>query len=340
MSKVIPRASAGIERRILILALLYTALLAFGTSGYELIEGWSFLDSLYMTVITITTVGFNEVHTLSDRGRAFTIVMVVMGVGGFTYALTTVADYLVAGQLGVLLNTRRMKQQIEKLNDHTIVCGFGRVGFQVAGELRRANKPFLIIEEEERAFERAVEADYLAIRGNATNDDVLRSAGIERAKGLLATLGTDAANLMLVLSARALNPNLFIMARANYEATETKLITAGANRVTSPYSISGRRMAQTVLRPNVVDFLDVVMHDEELELWMEDVTVSKTSALHGSAIAKAAIREKTGAYILGLRRGSERFHIAPSPDTVLNADDILVALGTREQLARLLTLTR
>ncbi len=330
-----PLAYKRIEKRILGVILIYACVLLMGMTGYHFLEGWSWLESLYMTVITITTVGFGEVRPLDIQGQVFTIALVLLGVGCFTYTFGIIADYLVAGQLNEFLFHRRMKTMIRSMKEHYIVCGLGRVGFQVAEELRRAQQPVAIIEENEKTARKAMEAGYATIEGNANSDQVLESAGIERAKGLIATLGTDSANLMVVLSGRALNKNLFIVARANYDATEKKLLIAGANRVISPYSIGGRRIAQTVLRPHVVDFLDTVMHHEDLELIMEDLVIGQGSKLDGSTIGTAKIREATGVNILGLRREEGKVIVSPTPDTTLQAQDVLVVLGTRDQLSRL-----
>lgn len=333
------QSQRSIERRILGVITLYSAVIMLGTAGYRILEEWGWLDSLYMTMITITTVGFGEIHELSRASRVFTIVLILLGVGSFTYTFGTIADYLIAGQLKEFLIHRRMKIMIKEMKDHQIVCGFGRVGFQVVYELKRAGKPFVVIDEESKAAHQAMDAGHATIEGNANNDDVLRNAGVERASSLVATLGTDAANLMLVLSARALNKELFIVARANFMDAEKKLITAGANRVISPYSISGRRMAHMLIRPNIVDFLDVVMHDEEMELEMEDVAIANGSKLDGCAIGEARISETTGANILGLKRSEGQVIASPAADTVLKAKDILIALGTRNQLTKLQSLS-
>ncbi len=323
----------SLEQRIGIVLGIYFLILGSGVVGYHLIEGWSWIDSLYMTVITITTVGFSEVGQLDGAGRIFTIALIFLGVGGFMYTFGTIADYLIAGELSGLLGRRRLKRNLEQMNGHYLVCGFGRVGYQVAKEFSRAGKKVVIVEEKEEVAEQAENQNLIVLKGNANSDDVLKTAGVERAKGLVCTLGTDAANLMLVLSARALNPKLFIVARGNYEATEAKLKIAGADRVISPYSIGGHRMAQVAIRPNVVEFFDVMMHGEKLELMMEDLTISAQSLLDGSTIGTSRVREKTGANIIGLRRkGVEPIIMAPTPDTTLNAEDVLVALGTQDQL--------
>lgn len=306
-----------------------------GAFGYAYIEGWSFLDALYMSVITVTTVGLTEVKELDAAGRMFTIVLVLGGVAVFSYAITTLANYLIAGELQGMLGRKRMQKQIDQLEQHYIVCGCGRMGLQVAREFRREKKPLVILDLDQAKVDLAIADGYLAYVGDAGDDDMLRMTGVERAKGLVTAMDSDATNLMVVLSARALNQDLFIVSRMNVESSESKLIRAGANRVLTPYGIGGRRMAQLAVRPNVVEFLEVVTHDEELELWLEDFTVAIDAHIAGCALGASNVREKTGANILALRQRTGKLMVAPTEETVLQAGDIIVALGTREQLEKL-----
>jgi voltage-gated potassium channel len=326
---------SGIARRFTKPVLTFALVLLVGALGYHHLERMAPLEALYMAVITVTTVGFQEVHPLGVGGRVFTIFLVFFGVGAFTYFATTVADYLIAGELRGFLEKRKMQKRTEQLSQHFIVCGYGRMGAQVAREFRREKEPLVVVENSEDAATSAIQAGYLTLQGDAGNDEVLRSAGIERARGLVAVLDSDAANLLVTLSARALNEKLFIVARTNSEMSESKLIAAGADRVLFPHGLGGRRIAQMALRPNVVEFLEVVMHDEELELWLEEMTVAIGSKLDGCAIHGAEIRRATGANIVAVRQRTGKLLAAPTPDTRLQAGDIIVAVGTRPQLVAL-----
>lgn len=321
---------------------LFAVTTAFGSLGYYALEhqrGWTPLDAVYMAVITVSTVGLKEVHDLTPAGRAFTIVLIVLGVGAFMYLATSVANYVIAGELAGYWSQRRMEKQIAQLRNHYIICGFGRMGSQVARDFRRQTKDVVVIDTDESALADAASAGCLVLPGDAGDDVMLKKAGIEHARALVSCVADDASNLMVVLSARALNEQLFIVARVAVERNSSKMMAAGANRVLWPYGLGGRRMAQMALRPNVVEFLEFVMHDDELELWLEEVKIAIGAALEGAAIGSAAVREKTGAMLVAIRQRTGKMLVAPSPDTVLSAGDIAVALGTREQLAKLREMT-
>jgi voltage-gated potassium channel len=338
-----PQPQVDIRRQLTWAVLTFVVVILVGAVGYYVIErfvehsraDWTPLDAIYMAVITVSTVGFKEVHDTGPIARGFTIVLILFGVGAFTYLATSVANYLIAGELHGYWRRRRMQKSIAHLSDHFIVCAFGRTGSEVAAEFKREKLPVVVIDPNEDALRRAVEEGYYTLLGDAKEDDLLRQAGIERARGLVACIDGDADNLMVVLSARALNERLFIVSRTNLHETSSKLLAAGANRVLWPYGLGGRRMAQMAIRPNVVEFLEVVMHDEELELLLEELTIAIGSALESRTIGSSPIRSKTGTMIVALRRRDGRMQVAPSADTVLGAGDIMVALGTRDQLARL-----
>jgi voltage-gated potassium channel len=324
----------SLERRLLNIVFGFTAIILVGGVGYVLIEGWSWIDALYMSIITVTTVGFGEVHPLTPGGRLFTAVLVLLGVGGITYAFTALTHFVIAGELGHVLEEFRMKRQIDSLREHDIVCGFGRVGQQVCAELRREGRPFVVIENDEAMATRAKTQEYLVLKGDAGQDEVLNLAGIARAKGLVAALDSDASNLYVVLSSRALRQDLYIVTRADTEDTSAKLLRAGADRAISPYSLGGRRMAQMLIRPDVVDFLELVMQDDELQLFLEDLTVGGGCPIDCLTVGSARIREATGANLLGIKR-EDGMIVSPEPSTTLNSGDVLVALGTQQQLEAL-----
>lgn len=326
--------------RILLAVLGCLVVITLGTLGYVLLTDWPVLDALYMAVITISTVGFREVHELRGTTRLFTIALIILGVGSFTYLISTVHNYLIAGQLFGRLEKRAMLKQLSQLKDHVIVCGYGLMGVQVASDFKREHTPVAVIDAHPDRVQAAISDGHVALEGDAEDEETLRAAGIERARALIAVVDEDASNLMVVFTARSMQPKLFIVARANHFASESKLQRAGANRVLWPYGIAGRRMAQMALRPNVVEFLEFVMHDEELELWLEEATIAIGAKLDGMLIGDAAIRQETGANIVALRARDGAMIVAPTASTRLQAGDIIVALGTREQLQKLREMTR
>ncbi len=311
-------------------------LLAFivvvGSIGYVLL-GFGALDAVYQTVTTITTVGFREVEPLDRNGKVFTIVLILAGVGTALYTLTVLLELLVEGHLGLAVERRRMDKKIASLQGHVIVCGWGRVGRAIARELTLGGKQVVIVDED--AGRIATVTVYPYIHGDAADDDVLRHAGIERASALVAAVSTDAGNLYITLSGRSLCPGLFIVARAREESSAPKLERAGADRVVNPQEIGGARMAAFLVQPNVTDFLDVVMHDHEMELRLEEIEVSPGSPLAGISVSQAAVRDQTGALILALRDPTGGFITTPDARTVLHPGQILIAIGTPAQLAAL-----
>lgn len=311
------------------------AIATMGTAGYMVIEGWALLDSLYMTVITLSTVGFTEVRPLSPVGRAFTAGLIVAGVGSVTYLFAAIGQNIISGELTGSLRKARMQRHIDDLTDHFIICGFGRVGQQVAVDLRSERAPCLVVDERESALAE-VPSGIPWLHGDASDDEVLRLAGVERAAGLVATTGDDAVNLMISLSARTLNPRLTIVARSNQPASEPKLLRAGATQVISPYTISGRRIARQLLRPSIIDFLDVVMHTGQLELVLEECHVQPGSDLHGKTVAEAEVRKRTGANVLAVRRHDQGAILTnPPAEMRFEPEDLIIALGTSEQLGTL-----
>ena len=326
------RSARSLSARVWSVLPVFTAVIATGTIGYWLLEDWGWVESLYQSVITISTVGFGEVRPLSDGSRIFTIALILLGVGAFTYTFSTFADYLITGELQGIMRSRRMRIRIEHLDQHSIVCGFGRMGCRVAAEFGREGEALVVVDPDEVVSEAAVDSGFLAICGNAGDDAVLERAGIERASRLVAATGSDATNLMIALSSRALNPDLFIVARADDPANEPKLMTAGANRVVAVYRSSGLRMAQIALHPNIVDFRDLVMHDVKNEWGLEELSIRAGSSVDGKPIRDGYSPDKgTGSILLVRRPGGETL-TAPSPDTVLQRDDVIVAFGTHAQL--------
>lgn len=309
--------------------------LLVGTLGYSLIEGWSPFDSLYMTVITVGTVGFREVHELSGAGRSFTMGLIIIGFGAIVFSLGTIIDFMVEGHFSGLLEGRRMHKRIAGLNGHHVIAGLGRVGSIVAQEYAQRGVPFVVIDIDEQALTCARERGWAHVQGDATLEDTLLAAGIERARSLVTALDTDADNLFVTLTARGMHPKLFIVARSTSATAEAKLRRAGADRVITPTEIGGRRMAAMVLQPVVSDYLDVVTRGEGLQFKLEEILLGDDDPYVGRSIGESGIRAETGAYILAVHGREGQVDTNPAPELVLRAGDRLVAIGTEEQLALL-----
>ena len=321
------------SRRLFWGIMALVTIIVIGIIGYMLIEGWSFLDAFYMTIITVTTVGYKEVHELSDGGRLFSIFMMVGGVGGALYTLTAMMAYVIEGELGTTLGRRQMKNRIAKLKDHFILCGYGRVGQEIANVFTEEQVPFVVIDNDPGSATKAEDDDIPYMLADATSDDVLREAGIERARGLVVALASDADTTYITLSARQLRPDLFIEARASGGEAEAKLKKAGADRIISPDTIGARRMAMLALRPAVIDFFDTVTHRRGKELQMENIAVKGKSCLVGQPVD--SVRQRTKATILAISKKNGKLVANPSAEETLEGGDILITMGTSEQLASL-----
>jgi voltage-gated potassium channel len=318
-----------LRRGIIILA----SIIAAGTIGYMLIEGWTPLDSIYMTVITVSTVGFGEVHPLSEAGRIFTIILIIGGVSGALFVFSALIDYVIEGRMGIARRKRHMKAKIAELKDHFILCGYGRVGEEVARIFTEEGVPFVTIDSRPENIALAEEQGYLCLLGDATSDKVLLEAGIERARALVAAVGSDVDNTYIVLSARGMRPDLFIEARASTKEAEAKLKTAGANRIVAPNSIGARRMALLAIRPTVADFIDTVSFRRGRELQMENIVVPDSSPLVGQTVA--SIRQQSRANILAINRKSGKLLTNPGDEESIELGDRLIIMGTAEQLTTL-----
>ena len=319
--------------RIRLSAALLAFIFAGGTLGYRLIEGADWWAAFYMTVITLTTVGYGEVFPLSRAGEVFTVVLLLAGLGLILLVATEVARVVLAGELRQILGQARRSRMIDRLEGHEIVCGWGRMGQAVADELRRGARPFVVVERNPEKVRRLQEQDLSVVAGDATSEAVLRGAGIARARGLVACLNDDAHNVYTVLTARALNPALFIVARATEEGAEARILQAGANRAVNPYQLGGLRLAHLLLKPAVVDFLDVSLGPSGNELQLEQVAVPAASPASGRTLAELDLRRSTGIAVAAVRRGESLF---PNPEASLRleAGDVLVVLGTPPQLER------
>jgi voltage-gated potassium channel len=323
------------SRRFLLMLIVPTCLILAGSGGYMAVEGWGFGDALYMTVITVTTVGFYEVHPLSPAGRAFTMLLALGGIFIVFYAATSMIGAIVSGELGGDLEKRRMRRALEQLEDHVIVCGYGRMGHLVCAEFSRRGMRFVVVDPLPGALDGFALEHGIPLAGDATHDEVLKQAGISRARCLVTVASSDADNLYITMSARLLNERLHIVARAEDDAAEAKLVRAGASRVISPYTIGGQRMAQAVLQPAVLDFLELAQRSDFNELHIEELRIRPQAALDGSEVKDSRIRGELGVIIVAIKRAGGEMRFNPAPEDRLQAGDVLIALGHREQLARL-----
>jgi voltage-gated potassium channel len=310
---------------------LLALVLLVGTVGFMLVEGWTAIQAFYTAMLVVSTLGFSDLRPSDTPGQLLTIVLIAAGVGTLYYLVGVLAQNVIENQFD-WGRRRLMDEKIARLRDHFIVCGFGRVGQQTCRQLAQESCAFLVVDTDDHRIERIESLGYLYVRGDASDDEVLKRAGILRARGLLTAVQTDAANVYITLSARALNPQLFIVARAATAEAEHKLTIAGANRVISPYILGGRSMAGHALRPAVMDFLDVLVHSDDLEMWLEEITVRADSALAETPIGGAQLHETAGITVLAVRRADGKMTVNPGADFVLHAGDTLIALGSRADL--------
>lgn len=306
--------------------------IGFGTAGYVVLEGWNLSDSFYMTMITIATVGYGEIRPLDDSGRCFSVLLIVMSITIIAYGISSSVEYVVTGELIKTVEETQKTSRLQAMKKHFIIAGFGRVGEEVALALRHEGISFAVVENKSDAITRAQSYGYLVIEGSATEDEILLMAGIERARGIICATANDATNVYVVLSARGLNENLFIISRASDENSEAKLMRAGADRVISPYVLSGRRMANLAIRPYVVDFLDVTGTAGQLEKTLEEIIVEDGSIISNRTLGEVDLRNRTGALILGLYRSTGELLTSPSADTLLEPGTRMIVMGTRDEL--------
>ena len=309
-----------------------------GTIGYIVLEGWSFTDALYMTVITLGTVGYGEVQRLSPAGRIFTMVLIIAGVGFVFYLAASVIQLMVEGRVREILGRRKLEKKIRAQKGHYIICGYGRVGSSICEALGSKPIGIVVIERDPAGVAKLNERNILHVVGEATDEENLIKANIQQARGLIAALKTDSDNVYVTLSARQLNPDLFIMARAGEERSEKKLIAAGANKVVCPYRMGAHRMAQTILRPTVTDFLELTLMETTRDIQMEEMPVNHTSKLINVALQDSGIRKELDLIIVAVKKAPGDMLFNPSSQTRLDAGDTVIAIGEKQNLERLETL--
>lgn len=322
------------------LLLLVLALVVIGVTGYMTIEGWGMLDALYMVVITLATVGFREVHELSPAGIIFTILLIVFGLVTLYYVLRILGEYILENKLEETLKYKKMEKTLRNLSGHYIICGFGRVGHQVASELSQEHAEFVVIERDLNLIEGCERIGYPCIAGDATDEDTLKRAGILNAKGLIVCLGEDSDSVMTVVTARSMSKDIFIVARANNEGTASKLLKIGANRVVSPQHIGGFRMASFALNPTVADFIDDLQDLSNKEVRIDDVIVPAHSPVAGHTIAERLSNRNYGVTVLAIHKQDGEAIINPTGDVLVDAGDRLILLGTKDRLENMLKLLK
>ncbi len=318
-------------RRVQIGIGLLALVVLVGTVGFMAL-GYSALDSLFQTVETVSTVGFGTPANFGTAGKVFTMCLILVGVGTALYTFTVTLEVLIEGHMRDLMRRRRMDRDIERMTDHVVVCGWGRVGREVARYLDNAGRPIVVLD---RDAGRLAGLPHPTVIGDVTEDATLLQAGIERASTLVAALDTDADNLYVTVAGRSFRPDLHIIARARGESSEAKLLRAGADRVVNPQRLGGDRMAAFVTQPHVVDFIDVVMHDGTLEFRLEEITVAEGSPLNGASLRSVRVHDRTGALVLAIRRPDGSFTTNPPPELEVSVGDVLIGIGTADQLESL-----
>ena len=321
-------------RRLLIASVLMIIVFLSGICGYMIIEGWGFLDSLYMTVITIATVGFGEVKSLSPQGRIFTIFLIMFGMGILLFGISTFTAFLIEGELNVIFRRRKMVKNISGLTEHYIVCGIGRTGVHIIDELYKTGRSFVAIDNNEEVCRELDNKGILYIKGDATHSSVLKAANVEHARGVLCSLTNDAENLLLILTARVLNPKLRIIAKAEEDESENKMRRAGADGVVLPLFIGGLRMASEMIRPKVVTFLDEMLKGHEEVFRVEDITISDNSKITGMTLKESGLLGKKGFTVVGIRKG-DRYIFNPSEEERLETGDTLILIGETKDIGEI-----
>jgi len=319
-------------RRVVTPLLMVATTIIFGVTAYMGVEGWSFLDSLYMVVITLSTVGFAEVQPLSAGGEIITIGIIVLGLASVSLVVAQVTRLIIEGEIRQVLGKRRMQKDIGKLSNHIIVCGYGRVGRVTCLELARAGEPFVVVDNSEAVEARLEEDGSLAIFGDATEESTLEAAGIARAKSLILALPSEADSVYVTLLAKQSYPSLFVLTRGISDNCEKRLRAAGADRVVSPNIIGGMRMAYSVLQPSIVEFIDILTGRRDLELEVANVEVLEGSILAGATLQEAHLRRRFGVMVLAFQSPDGQVSFNPSPDAVITVGDRLILIGRREQL--------
>lgn len=315
------------------LMILVTLVLA-GTMGFHFIEGWNVLESFYTTVMTLTTIGYGDFAPKTHGGMLFTVLLVIFGVGTMLYTVGLVAQIMVEGRLTMLLGRGKMEKTIDKMKNHYIVCGCGRIGYLICRELAAEKVDFVVVDNNPEVIQKIGEEGFVYFRGDAIHDKCLIGAGIKRAKGIVCVLPSDAQNLYVILTAKELNPDIWILSRSEEEESEHRLLRAGANRVMSPYTLGGTRMAMAILRPAMLDFIEITTRRQSLELRMDELEICDGSPLNGKSLEDSEIRQRYGLIIVAVKKDSGKMIFNPVANYVIQKGDKLIALGEDENVSK------
>lgn len=322
-------------KKLLFSLILGLLIFIVATTGYMVLESWDLLDAVYMTVTTLSTVGYGEVHEMSPTGRVYTVFLVLFGTAFFLYVAGSVVQFMVEGRIRTILGRKRLDKRIDHLKDHYIVCGYGRIGKVLCKNLKREPIDLVVIDNNQELFSFIEEKDFFYLMGDATDEAMLLKAGIKKAKGLIAVLGTDADNVFLVLTARQLNPDIFIMARAGQESSKSRLAAAGADKVESPYEVGAVSMAQRIIRPTVTSFLDVAFTYKRKDIQMEEIAISFSSKLENVSLKDSGIRQDFNLIIIAIKKPDGNMIFNPSFETVIKGGDTVIAVGEEQNLQKL-----
>ena len=315
--------------------ILFVALFIFGTSGYVIIEDWDVIDSMFMTTITLATVGYSEVNAVSPEGRIFTVMLIIFGVSLFLYVAGNSMQFLVEGRIRVILGRRKLEKTIARLSGHYIICGYGRIGRGLCQYLLQKNLKVLIVEKDEARIPLMEEDHVPYIIGEANEEENLEKAGIARAKGLLSVLGSDPDNVFVVLISKQMNPNLFVVARANQELSKKTLESAGADKVISPYDLGARRMAHAILRPTVIHFLEMAFTDQDTDINFEEIPVAANCKLANTTLMESKVRQDLDVLIIAIKKSDGKMEFNPKPDSLIEEGDTIITVGKEANLKQL-----
>jgi voltage-gated potassium channel len=318
--------------KLKIALLILLTIFIVGTIGFHFIEEWSFVDSFYATIITLSTVGYGDFVPATVEGKFFTVFIIIFGVGTMLYSFGLISEAVIEGRLRGLLGRGKLEKMIEKMSNHYIICGCGRIGFLICRELAAEKVPCVVIDNNPEVIQKVQDEGFIYCKGDATQDKTLIEAGIKRAKGVVCVLPSDAENLYVILTAKELNQNIYIMSRSEEEESEHRLIRAGADRVMSPYTLGGVRMAMAILRPAMLDFIEITTRRQSLELRMEEISVCKGSPIIGMSLEESGIRQRYGLIIVAVKKDSGKMIFNPLADYVIAEGDKLIAMGEDENV--------
>jgi voltage-gated potassium channel len=319
-------------KRLAVAIIALLSILCLGTVGFHYLEGWSFPESLYATVVTLSTVGYGDFIPHSREGMMFTVFLIIVGVGTMLYTVGLITETMIEGRLNIILGKGRLEKMINKMQNHYIICGCGRIGRLICRELAEEKVDFVVIDNDQEVIQRITEEGYIHYKGDATHDKTLLAAGIKKAKGIICVLPSDAENLYVILTARELNQDIFILSRSEDEESEKRLLRAGANRVESPYMMGGMRMAMAILRPAMLDFVEITTMKQSLELRMDEIAICEGSSFIGKSLEDSQIRQKFGLIVVAVKKESGKMIFNPMAKYVLENNDKLIVLGEVENI--------